>query len=121
MQFDGFEQNIPLRGRQIQVRQDFRFHHLARPDRMFHILFHVTWKRTPIMHVSCEFHDVGIMGYVNADLFDKFKQAFGMCQRPVFPRLQSHLDDVIKCKLSIEHLFLLSLLMHRRRCSNLLQ
>jgi hypothetical protein len=61
----------------------------------------------PVVHIGRQCDCVRIVGDICANLLDEFKQAFGMCERPIFSISQSQLDDVIEGKLSFNYLVLL--------------
>ena len=71
---------------------------------MLHILLKILWKRTPIVQVGCQFHDMQIILEFCADLLDQFQQAFGMGNRLIFPNLQGHLNDVIEGEQVCSHI-----------------
>jgi hypothetical protein len=57
------------------------------------------------MQICRQFDDPGIVGDIRTDLFDESKQSSGMCDRPILPNLQGHLDYVMEGKLMLDHSF----------------
>src|SRR5688572_12293213 len=108
MNLDRFEQNVLLPVSQLQTGQNLPLHHLARTNGMFYILLDVFGERAPVMQIGGKFHNTEIVGDLRTDLFNEFKQTFGMGNSPLFPSFTSHIDDVFKRKMSLNHNNLLS-------------
>src|SRR5690242_5248662 len=108
MQFDGLQQNALLLGTQIQIGQNLPLHHLARTNGMFHILLDIFGKRSPIMQIGSQLQHLGVMRNLRADLFDQFEKSFGMGNSPLLPGFPSHVDNIFKRKVNLNHSNVLS-------------
>src|SRR5690349_18981605 len=108
MQFDGFQQNTLLPGTQIQIGQNLPLHYLARTYGMFHIFLDIFGERSPIMQVDSQLQHLGVIGNFRADLFDQFEKSFGMSNRPCLPSFPSHVDNILKSKVNLNHSNILS-------------